>query len=849
MLATVAAALIQQFPGIADWRIQGDGERASALPPYLGLVLAAMNAPLDRPVCFILPRRGETARIVPFLHAFHALVAAHDAKKPIDPAAPFRKGDRVRVNPDRKVYLFDGLSDDYGGCIWLKTGTERRALPRNMLERLEITDLPVLGGLKGTWDKAPATPLDQLVRRPLFGSTTGVGELLLLDGRAEFELFCKSTALFNSTLNESPPSLDSLLPAVDLASFQAARKATKPLPSGLVFTHDAAALAEHGLHAPPRSQLVVVNGVSRLRGHIQAYDQLVSAQKVVLIAETSETDVIVTLADRGCQFWPLPDADLVSPTLELAGTFAMIGQAAANRMQLVVRFESCTQSDLQEALDWLLLVDGLVGTGREGPATQVLAHMWHVFLAAVRQVGDRANDEARPLSVRLAELHKEIRGIRSFLSVETEDACREFLARLEASQRPEARLGENKAAALFHALDRSVSQGTSVALIASGARSLKSLESWLSRHPSLNKVELFAPNAFSGEPCFGELVFAAWPGGECMRKVAHKFAAPVITLVGYPWECNWLRQAERTLVPPAPKTVLTDAEMTAIARVTIRKEPTPRTTELATVVGNFDILAFEGRVAGARIGSASRPPQSSDTVLARYVRFAGNSYAFLTEGHRIAIATTLIDVRLGRPPRLPEVTVDGLIPGDLLVFPESGEHEFLQVVADRLLGIAEARSLRTEANLWKQALLDSGLTPDQFSRRASDHGLKRHPATVRGWFTSTSQIGPRDQDDLGLIARVTGSASLARALDRVSRAIDRVRTAHQQAGMRVRDQLIERLPQVTGDLEDDRTYVPLGDLGAAWIVRADVIEAQGEQRGRNEVNRLLQAGSLFSEID
>jgi hypothetical protein len=193
--------------------------------------------------------------------------------------------------------------------------------------------------------------------------------------------------------------------------------------------------------------------------------------------------------------------------------------------------------------------------------------------------------------------------------------------------------------------------------------------------------------------------------------------------------------------------------------------------------------------------------------------------------------------------RLPERPAADLRSGDFIVFPESGERGLIHQKADQLLG-AKAPPLRALAHLWKDALVASGMSPDTFATHAMELRRSRHIVTIRNWFADTPQIGPglgnEDlSEDLELVSLVTGYEPLASKLPAVMAAIKDLRSAHLSAGARLRDVLIDRLPQVIERVEEDGTMVDLGDLGSAWIVQVDSISPSTELRGRGDVNRLL----------
>ena len=87
-------------------------------------------------------------------------------------------------------------------------------------------------------------------------------------------------------------------------------------------------------------------------------------------------------------------------------------------------------------------------------------------------------------------------------------------------------------------------------------------------------------------------------------------------------------------------------------------------------------------------------------------------------------------------------------------------------IADRLIG-ANAPSVRKRSRLWREVLLSSGMSPEQFLAHARTYGLSRHILTIRNWFYDEAQIGPSEREDLDLIAAVTESAELDKAANDV----------------------------------------------------------------------------------
>ena len=68
--------LCERFPLLARLTVTqaGNNFHPEALPPFIGFLLAVMDAPPDKPVCFVLPRRGDVARLTVVLHALHRFI-------------------------------------------------------------------------------------------------------------------------------------------------------------------------------------------------------------------------------------------------------------------------------------------------------------------------------------------------------------------------------------------------------------------------------------------------------------------------------------------------------------------------------------------------------------------------------------------------------------------------------------------------------------------------------------------------------------------------------------------------------------------------------------------------------
>lgn len=840
-------SVLGRFAGLTNWQLQCGDAPPSTIPPYFGLLLAAMDSSLDSPLCFVFPRRGEVARVASILYALHSLVSDFDSLPTRGPG-PLKIGDRVRVNPSGEIFRFGGPVSGAPGRVWLQVGLSRDRLQfrETEMSRLERTESPgEPGSLATSLSNPPIHPLDLLIERDVYGRASFARRhLAVLDAKGEFDTFYSSTRLHNPPVLADGPTFDVLLPVGDAG---AVGRSTRVGPGALIArTYDAEVLAEYCLDAPSRSLLVIVNGLARLSGQLQAYDDIRETQRLVIFSDQSEADDMEAIAQRGCRFWSMREDEIVCDGLALSGSLALVEKAARHSKNLALCYESCAHRALEDAFFWLQTLKGSIGEGDDGPIAQLLARSWWLFLEANRQVEGIPPAEAHAALVAIGQLASDVRGYSSFLPSEAATAWSGFADSLTECWQPASKLGESKGAALYHCLSTAMSSGRTIALLVDLPRHTELLTRWLAKYPRLQGVAVVPLRELADDSCFDEAVLSAWPGGAGMRRLIAHLAAPRVTVVGYQWEDRWLKQSAAKLRPRPTRMELTDSEKAAMLSVAADEglervpdliSPSSAAAEAAPILDAFE---FEHRLRGARIGLAARPTDAVDTQMARYVRFSGNFYAFLTESHKLPIANALLSRRSQQ--RLPEEVISRIAEGDFVVFPESGDHELLTELADRVMG-ASAGDARKAARLWKEVLIASRMTPDHFCARAKDLGYTRQLPTVRRWFAQTSQIGPRDKDDLVLISVVTNSSELERSANKVLDAIEKVRGAHQSAGIRLREQLIGSLPDAVIQLDDERTHVSLGDLGSAWIVRVEGISATPEPRGRNEINRLLEAHS------
>jgi hypothetical protein len=856
-----------RFPLLARIRIR-EGELsagAEPIPLFLGMLMAVMSAPPSAPLCFVLARRGEIPRLAAVSHSLQRFAEQQGELTKTYGRASFKRGDLVRIHPSKQVYVFQGF-DEAAEFIWLRplNGSERdrwSVRASTLIPRLEVTTLTRPIGRMNT-PLAPPTvvPLDVLLGTSTFGNQ-GLfrNELLVLDSSTDFRRFTQSVSLQTASVLEDWPAVNAMVPFGDVSlaasGGSSLRKWDARSPSGeplIAITSSPETLANLCTELPPMSKLVVVNGLARVRD-LQSFDDISARQHMILFADQDEHEMIEVLGRRGCRFWELTSAELDSGggDYESAGLIGKVRLWAHNKDRLIVDAVVCENEGLTAVCLQLESLRKAIEETEDGPLAKIARRAWRLLNDASAALSPLLAEERKRYLSYLEVLSNEIRASETWLTPDVVRVLRRVCVDLRSSAADNPDLGVVKGASIARLLDDAASSGATCAVLVRGQNQALELNKSFLQLTGRNGVRAYTPRELKDAVGLNRVLCPSWVGGESMREVLLGAVAPRFTLIGYSFERRWLAQFERRLSQRVVGNTVGLGEKWALVMGENedgkswpydreREEvPVPPPTQL----GTSDVFTFEQLLRTARKGSAGAPTQASETFLARYVSFVGEAFAFLSETHGVAVVTSLVSGKGRTGAGLSFKTVADLLPGDLVVFPESGARELIQEKADQLLGM-DAPRLRATAHLWKEALASCGLTPSGFLKQAKELGRSRHILTIRNWFAESSQIGPGStnedlSEDLTLIALVTDRQVLSSRMPEVIEAIKRLRGAHMSAGVRIRDVLIQRLPEVMGQVEEEGTIVNLGELGSAWIVQVESVAGDSEPRGRGEINRLL----------
>ena len=602
-----------------------------------------------------------------------------------------------------------------------------------------------------------------------------------------------------------------------------------------------------------RAYLVAANGASLLRTS-QHYHDISDSQRLVVFAGRDETEALEWLARTDCEFWELGAAELLAGVE--GSVFRPLARWATNHEALsTIEVAECSDESLEQAASLLITAQRTANPEEDTPLARVIRRGWRLLNDAASWLDVPSSSATVSFLQRIDELRASIKRDSALIAAAVRETLNRFAECLAVSLDRSHGTACSKGDALLRCVETEIHAGKSAAIVACTESAVSTAKGIIRRIPAMSNIPVFSIHALPEDGNFDVLLVTSWPRGELLRRAVSKLVAPRIRLVGYAFERSWSKHAEARLLPRPVLPEISAERKTKIAfgqqtnlRWPERKPLVPAREPLAE---DFDVWRWENALRRTRPPGAARSGSltGETTTTARYVRFVGDCFAFMTEGHSLPVITRILSDPVSKGGKLPEKRVDEWRRGDFVVFPESGDREFVRQVADRLLG-QRAQHLRDTARIWRDALNRSRLSPMEFHKKSRGLGWKRCYATARGYLTDDRKIGPELRDDLEIIAKATKDGPLNAALDDVWSAIQELWSAHQSAGSRVGDELRRELPSKLAELHETATRVAMGELGAAWVVMVEEIAPEPEPRARNEVNRLRwpedeESSSLF----
>src|ERR1019366_5700400 len=118
-------ALSQRFPLLTSLRLfHGPGE-GEDLASFMGVLLATMEGSRDSSFCFVFPRKSFIAPLSATLYALGRFAVDFPKLAEQYARASFQLGQRVKLVPGEKVFVFEGVWQGQGANFRLKLPDDR----------------------------------------------------------------------------------------------------------------------------------------------------------------------------------------------------------------------------------------------------------------------------------------------------------------------------------------------------------------------------------------------------------------------------------------------------------------------------------------------------------------------------------------------------------------------------------------------------------------------------------------------------------------------------------------------------------------------------------------------------
>jgi hypothetical protein len=838
--------LVRRFPLLSSLRICDSGGNPEDLASFMGILLATMAEPRFSSFCFVFPRQFGIAPLAAVLYAIGKFAVDFPHLAEEYARRSFEVGQRVKLNPDGKIFIFRGLWEGIENQFRLQIVNEERSTftwPVTEILRIEPTQRKIPRGHFIDADlarkKTSVSTLDKLIGTKTFGNTSFVeNHVLYLGARSGFEEFQTKTALTGAG-SEGPVTIDEVISIGTIAESGAIKHEDRYKVAGEPFVaispwieNIAAACSS----AQNKSKVVIVDGASRITD-LAKFDSIIETQNLIIVAEAEDEETLARLYDRGCRFWrfTLSDLEMGESRSERAPFFGPVFSAARNEARFQADVVKCENALLDKASEALETCQKVLDESEGDETRLLLRRLYAVLMRCTGLLHPPSDEDRRDLRTRMEQLSP---GAQSRMMWLAEPAAKSLADACEnlrlAVEDPE--LGKAKEAALKDLMAK-LAKGNPerIAVVARTTAHKLSVKKWLEREGI--HLPVIVPSEAREDGFFDVLVCTTWPNAANYKVLLSQHTAPLLYLTAYPFERRWLGSYNQRSLRSQGVPNINSSEKAELVGVSPEIQWAEPASDHSTVeTGSESAFDFEKSITRKGFTRAAEPGEES--IPARLASFVGDAYAFITENYRIPVITDLLSGPVGDGFTVPRRKVSEIRTGDVVVFRDGGKRDVIQALADAEIG-PEAAQLRETAAQWHKALRDSGRDERSLLSELKAVKCERTQQTVRGWLADDSMIGPQDREDLEAIAYAIGDETLLKNVPTIWEAIRRLRSEHLSAGMRLSRILLKTLPQRTRELREGRTRIDIERAISAWIVQVESIEAEAEPRPRSQINTLL----------
>jgi len=821
-------------------------------PPLMALCLSVAADTDDRPLCFVLPRKGDAAR-------WGAVIAGLSQAEQSFPACNeervrhyYEEGEAVQLFPSGHAFEFQGIRDEVNGRFFhlcSKRGKKTAKFPVSELARIHpivAKDIPESTANSPRY--GPPCGLERLLGIRTFGNNRMFhNRVLLIDSRTGFDEFARQSDLADV---ENPGEIFNVAKTLPYGPFGSKWAKEASLDLVAVTSSDEAA-ANVARNAEIGSLILIANGLSYFR-NLQSLEDLAHGHKLIVFAEESEMqgERARVLAEHECRFWWLRD-DL--PMLETESDDALwLHQWASLRQELIIDVVGCKAPGISEAASGLRSLFSFLGPDASAEMRKINGKIWQLLLESCLWTRQPKANKLKHFHERLDKRRCELEQAKQWIPQAAVEVLHRTLDHLRSYSTGGFAPGASKASGLLTAAQSATAEKQKVAVLVGDDAQAESVRAVLSQR---NIQVDTCPKTVPDGDQYDHVICVGWTNRFTMRELVDGCAAPRMSILAFDFEKSWIDGFAKHLEwrPKAFQQLPDEAKARMVADNNQVEWCWPTRVKIASASEQeFKTDAFENWFTELEIiqprkgrGTGVSRVLGGEEIHALFVSFAGDGYAYFTSSHGVPC---FVPSENSEPNKITEKKTGTIQPGDWVVFPLAGTGGMIAQVADAIAGDPAAIH-RNRARQWRLALeeiIKKGLSVTEICKRASGHGHPLNSATVRTWIREISdQIGPATKSDLEVIGKIALDVgvtipNILGSLEVIWVAIQTLRGAHISAGSQMNEVLLRRLPAAVNDLDETGTRIHLGELGTALLVRVESVGELSEICSRNLVNRYLE---------
>ena len=802
-------------------------------------------------VCLILPVAAGVDQLAAILTAIARMRGDCDAVVLSHENRTFLDGQHVKCLPDGFVYEVAGAANENTGDYpiegyWLQQLDSRKGqdggrflIKKSDFKRFEATKRKrPIGRGKQTWSPLHETPLDKLAETKTFGNLSlQRNRVIVIGTKTETEESLGSFKLQLADLVNEPawPDLSRWVAWGGLdedgkAYVESSGNAVgEPL---IAATRDFQIVRKASEQAAQGSLHFITRSIDACLRNIETVSRLAERQRFVLVAAGRDREKITPFQKEGWLVWELSPTEILGvqgDTLpELSALSSNISAAIAESTLSLAYYQASNirLAGCKVALDTLAgcVERAEVDENLDDRVENLIAEVWETFLLFCSWLTYPTQVEVEAESQRITQMEFAISLLRPAMADEIWEHARLAVEALKAFlEMSKVSTDTEKGLALLDAIANEKPDR----LIVGRQKDVTLLQTWAKELLTNVRIEV----AGAGEVIPTETAVALSLIG---RRAFDKLVDPVptarLSLVGYDFECDTyqarLRWRKKRRLALRPEQKFRERIIGGNADLDEGKlEPTVESPET-----HHPTERFEHSTRPPKIQAPEPQGPSDESREGRLCIFEGCSWAVFTLGHGLSVASDSLGNKIVKR------TVNDLMVGDRLIIREGGQKDVIRLLAEHKAGIAHYDQLWKASRKWRDAISKISDNPQDLWQKLSWAGLHRDRMTVRGWLLDDSTIGPKNREDLTIIAELADDNPDSQAWTECWRAIQKLRGLHMNAGTKLGRLLDDECQGLLDEAIDKETPIEL-TFGLVWLVQVREIH-QIADWSYNAVNHL-----------